>query len=376
MSFWSLLGDCFERTSKQKQPQDLKLAFKLKVAMLRESMARKIWILHELATLGPSGPTRNTALAVCVSVAVLLCGAPSPCYALVNTSECAHTPRVLSLLSAQPRKHTHLGQVAGGEEKNLWTQTYWRDCLGIEKGVDKLFVCVFVSAHPLMGKNKTDKQNFQKVPGQSWEVLLPNYAWDDPGIEFFIFLRVLFFPDVISCYFCDYRSFPKIQQVVKTRPWIPNPFYAVQNSPPLTISWAAGFQGKLLHFSKTCASAGRPGSWRKTHYHAERGWGWEVEFNGWSSQLYSPLPSFATQRYRPARVGRKIENMGSSTNEAKSTCSSRLAAGWWWMLESVGWIIALSIFGGRAWGTKQNIFGDTNVCPKKLHSSLVAFCAV
>ena len=68
---------------------------------------------------------------------------------------------------------------------------HWRDCLRIGKGVNKLFVCVFVSAHPLMGKSKTDKQNFQKVPGQSWEILLPNYAWDVPGIEFFISRVVL-----------------------------------------------------------------------------------------------------------------------------------------------------------------------------------------
>ena len=226
------------------------------------------------------------ALAVCVSVVVLLCGAPSPCYALVNTSECAHTPRVLSLLSAQPRKHTHLGQVAGGEKKNHWTQTYWQDCLGIGKGVNKLFVCVFVSAHPLMVKSKTDKQHFQKVPRQSGKFCSPITLGMTQGSSFSFSFACCSF-----CYFVTTEVSQKRQQVVKTRPWIPNPFYAVQNSPPLTISWVAGFQGKLLHFSKNMRFR------RET-------------------------------RYRPARVRRRRENMGSSTNEAKSTCSSRFAAGW------------------------------------------------
>ena len=140
--------------------------------MLRESMARKIWILHEFATLGPSGPTRNMALAVCVSVVVLLCGAPSPCYALLNTSECAHTPRVLSLPSAQACKHTHLGEVAPGEKKTTEHKHIGGIVSGLGRGSTRC-LCVLVSAHSLVGKRNTNKQTFQKVPGQSWE----NYVY-------------------------------------------------------------------------------------------------------------------------------------------------------------------------------------------------------
>ena len=243
MSFWTLLGDCFERTSKQKQPQDPKPMFKLQVAMVRESMARKIWILHELATLGPSGPTRNMALAVCVSVVFLLCGAPSPCYALLNTSECAHTPRVLSLPSAQACKHTHLGQVAGGERKHLNINILAGLSLDWEGGQQG--VCVFLFRLILLwGRGKQINKIFQKVPGQSWEhyVYAFCYSWFVSASQLRLrwprdrvfHCRVLLFLLILYLLtFLTTEVSQKCQQVVTTRPWIPNPLLCCAKQSPL-----------------------------------------------------------------------------------------------------------------------------------------------
>ena len=131
---------------------------------------------------------------------------------------------------------------------------------------------------------------------------------------------------------------------------------AVKNSTrTLCYVLGSGFSKHVLNSSKIRTSAGRPDSWRKTHYYAEGGC---QKSNSMVGVVFATAV-FPNPEVQASMVGR--ERTGEQDKETKSTCSSGMAAEWWWMLESFEWIVALSLSVGRdSLGNKANIVGETD----------------